>query len=556
MADINTDPNSIGLFLAAVRKHESGGNYTAYNAGGGASGGYQYIQSTWTSEANAAGYGQYAGKPASSAPPSVQDAVAQYNASNLFKEYGRWDYAAEAWYYPAWAGVAQYQNSVPYPSAGNTETIGAYGAEILKSMGGIPAGGGVNVTPVDWADLAKLQAAGLTPADVYALGGQQAGGGTNMANMTQADWQALYAAGQVPGGAQYLTAAYEAQKNQQATGIAPSVATAGNARAIINAALAELGPEFSGADMQSWAYGELTKLTAQGMDTSTMGQQVALDVQQTPEFAKAYPGIIALRNAGLPPMSVADYQSYTTSVMQAAADAGLPKGFMSKTEIGQLVANQISPAEVTQRIKNGYEAAAFASPQVITELGTYFPQIFPGGLPVGASNAGGLAGSTGPTTTGGVRYTAGGGNAMTIGTGTQGALAAYYLDPGRAYDVLINQLTQAQIGAEGVETGFGQISAGQAARLQQAGITEAEARTDFGKINKLQPLETPLPGVPGGTMSQQDLINYGFFGANPQELENVQAVRKAPFSGGGGYAQTARGTVGAGYASTQGIQGT
>jgi hypothetical protein len=229
---------------------------------------------------------------------------------------------------------------------------------------------------------------------------------------------------------------------------------------------------------------------------------------------------------------------------------------MTKTEIGNLVANQISASEVTQRIKGGYEAAAFANPQTIQELATYFPQIFPAGLPTGPSNAGGLSGGTGPTTSGQVTYVDASGKTQTLSGGAAGALAAYYLDPGRAMDVLTNQLTQAQIGSEGVMTGFGQISAAQAANLQQAGITEAQARTDFGKVNKLTPFETALPGVPGGTMTQQQLIDYGFFGADQQALENVTATRKAPFSGGGGYAQTARGTVGAGYASTQGVQGT
>ena len=129
-------PQGVAQFLAATRQHESGGDYTAYNAGGGASGAYQYIQSTWSSEARAAGYGQYANAPAGNAPPAVQDAVAAYNASQLYSQYGSWKDVAEAWYYPAWAGNPSMQNSVPYPSAGNTETIGAYGDQIVSMMGG------------------------------------------------------------------------------------------------------------------------------------------------------------------------------------------------------------------------------------------------------------------------------------------------------------------------------------------------------------------------------------------------------------------------------------
>jgi cell wall-associated NlpC family hydrolase len=118
-------------FLAAIRQHESGGDYTAENAAGGASGAYQFINSTWASEANAAGYGQYAGVPAGMAPAGVQDAVAKYMATNLYKEYGNWADAAEAWYDPADVG----KNVVPDPGAGNKESVTSYGAQILQLMG-------------------------------------------------------------------------------------------------------------------------------------------------------------------------------------------------------------------------------------------------------------------------------------------------------------------------------------------------------------------------------------------------------------------------------------
>lgn len=122
-------------FLAAERQNESGGNYTAYNAAGGASGAYQFIQPTWTSWADQAGYGQYANAPASQAPPAVQDAVAGAMASSYYQQFGgNWQDVAESWYYPAWAGNPQYQNSVPYPSAGNTLTIGQYGQNVVNAM--------------------------------------------------------------------------------------------------------------------------------------------------------------------------------------------------------------------------------------------------------------------------------------------------------------------------------------------------------------------------------------------------------------------------------------
>lgn len=139
----------LAAFLAAERSVESGNNYTAYNPGGGASGAYQYIQSTWSNEAIAAGYSEYANAPAASAPPSVQDAVAAYNATQNYKKYQNWADVAESWYYPTWAGNPAYQNSVPDPSAGNTLSVGQYGSMVTSKMNSILKGQGVQLVPTD-----------------------------------------------------------------------------------------------------------------------------------------------------------------------------------------------------------------------------------------------------------------------------------------------------------------------------------------------------------------------------------------------------------------------
>lgn len=66
-------------WLACIRARESGGNYTIYNTtGSGASGAYQFMPGTWAWMSRQAGYGAWAGSPAASAPPHVQDAVAYW----------------------------------------------------------------------------------------------------------------------------------------------------------------------------------------------------------------------------------------------------------------------------------------------------------------------------------------------------------------------------------------------------------------------------------------------------------------------------------------------
>lgn len=66
-------------FRECTIDHESrnAGVYGA-NTGNGYFGAFQFLQSTWDAVAVNAGYGEWAGRPASEAPPEVQDAVARF----------------------------------------------------------------------------------------------------------------------------------------------------------------------------------------------------------------------------------------------------------------------------------------------------------------------------------------------------------------------------------------------------------------------------------------------------------------------------------------------
>jgi cell wall-associated NlpC family hydrolase len=145
--ELATDVNNVPVFLAGERQVESGGNYQA-SSPGGASGAYQYINATWSSEARSAGYSQYADGPAAAAPPEVQDAVAASNAERLFATFHNWWWAAQAWYDPLWAGDPAEQLSVPYPSAGNTLTMAGYAQKVYAAMAASTGTGTASVSTV------------------------------------------------------------------------------------------------------------------------------------------------------------------------------------------------------------------------------------------------------------------------------------------------------------------------------------------------------------------------------------------------------------------------
>jgi hypothetical protein len=379
-------------------------------------------------------------------------------------------------------------------------------------------------------------------------GGSVTSGGAvaTSSTMTAADWQALASVQNVPGAANYLTGmANQAAVAAQSTG-AVAASPTGTLADIVTSVLQPWGLDTP--TIQSWVTAQITDLAAQNMSSAQIGEQIGIELQQPvgsssdplttaaqQAFANLYPGMAIRAKNGLPPITVAQYQALQDSYYQSASAVGITPAMLNGIAtaggatgdaVAQLIGNDVSPSEVTARLTNGYNAAVNANPETMKLLQEYYPTVFPQG-------SGGQAPGT-------------------------GALLAYYLDPANTVTTLQNQVTAAQIGTEGVNSQFGGIPVAQAQKLQQAGVTQSTARSTFNSLAKLTPFETTLPGTqsPNAMLTQDQLIDYGFFGANQQLLENVESNRKAPFSGGGGYAATSKGIVGAGGASTEGILGT
>lgn len=132
-----------GRFLAAVRRHESGGNYHILTGAAKkdpsqtASGAYQIINSTW------AGYGGY--KRAMDAPPEVQDRKAMEMLNSYRAKLGDnprlW---AVAWYGGIGTALKIKNGQLPWsyhPGGSNPGglTMGVYADRIVKMMNNVGA---------------------------------------------------------------------------------------------------------------------------------------------------------------------------------------------------------------------------------------------------------------------------------------------------------------------------------------------------------------------------------------------------------------------------------
>ena len=80
-------PANAAPSLDAIKQCESGGNYQAVNASSGASGAYQFLDTTWQGLSAAKGYSK-----AKYAPASVQDAA----ALELYNQAGTSPWAASS----------------------------------------------------------------------------------------------------------------------------------------------------------------------------------------------------------------------------------------------------------------------------------------------------------------------------------------------------------------------------------------------------------------------------------------------------------------------------
>jgi cell wall-associated NlpC family hydrolase len=169
---------------AAIKQHESGGDYKAYNAGGGAAGAYQFIQSTWSNAARAAGYGQYAGMRASQAPPAVQDAVAQTYVQNIINSNPGVDpikAVADTWYIGHVASARE-ANVVPRPDAGNTITPAQYESQLAKLVGVAAPGTSGAAGGAGQSFIATAESQIGVP---YSSGGETAGTGFDCSGLVQ-----------------------------------------------------------------------------------------------------------------------------------------------------------------------------------------------------------------------------------------------------------------------------------------------------------------------------------------------------------------------------------
>lgn len=253
-------------------------------------------------------------------------------------------------------------------------------------------------------------------------------------------------------------------------------------------------------NLASVLYSYLTR----GIITTDMTDDQKLSVlKDTPEYKQRFRANELRKQRGLmerPPSEIVALERQYQSVLNSNA---MPRGFYDSPEdFVNLIAGDVSPAELQSRIDEGYNAVTQANPEAVRQMKELY----------GVDEAN---------------------------------LAAYFLDPTRTEAVIKRQARAAQISAQGRLQAGMQLSQQQAEQLAAEQVTAGEAQRGFGQISAEQELFTPIAGEQGA-ISQQEQIGaqFGTDAAAAQRVATRRRRRRAEFEAGGAFATSQTGMSG------------
>ena len=308
------------------------------------------------------------------------------------------------------------------------------------------------------------------------------------------------------------TKKYLIAPTQQSNGT-PGLAAVGNPSVVTQAS------SYDGLvnQLENWGFTnkQIQSLGPRAWQTVNSGVDTrkGLDVwlRQQPEYAQQFPGNIQRMKSGLPPLNESLYTSYVQQMQEMARASGLPQGFLSTAEIGQLIANEVKPTEMSQRLTNAYTAVQQADPNVLKALQDNY------GL-------------------------------------QPGHLAAWALDPHKATPLLQEQVQQAKFMAESQKAGLDRLTKQQAQGLSQfanqQGQSENSVAQGIDQAGSMKGLTGTAPGQERQGLTQDQLLQ-GAVGTSTAAKQNLAAAVQAqssPLQGGGGDVMNQKGIVGAGMA--------
>lgn len=245
------------------------------------------------------------------------------------------------------------------------------------------------------------------------------------------------------------------------------------------------------------------KLARQGLSA----EEFAIGLRNTKAYQQRFAANAKRQAAGLASLTPAEYLALEDAYQGTMRRYGLPKSFYEKTGVGNqpeldnLIASDVSPAELEDRVQLAVERVNNASPEVLRSLEDFYPGI------------------------------------------SKANIVAYVLDPQRALPLIQRQIRAAEIGGEAMRAGL-RTGVQRAEELERMGVTQAQAREGFQTVAEVAPRGSQLAEFYGEGPYTQEVAEAEVFGtAGATEArrrrERLVGRERAEFAGSAGTFQGA-----------------
>ena len=274
-----------------------------------------------------------------------------------------------------------------------------------------------------------------------------------------------------------------------------------DARAVLKALLAPY--KLDALSESTWAM-----VGEQQIDGNTPIDVIGELLKDTDVYKTRFAGNIARAAAGKETYSISRYLDLEDRYKDAMQGSGLPATFYdSPDDYAKFIGGDVSVAEVQRRVDEGFKAVNDANPEVVKQLKSLY-------------NVG------------------------------DGGIAAYFLDPTKATDMLVKQAAAAGRSAQAQLQAGMQLTQTQAEGLVADNISTADAKQGFTEIGQSQGLYSNLIGETGAITQEEQIA--GTFGTNQaaaQRIAQRRRQRQAEFTTGGTFTTTQGGVSGLGSAN-------
>jgi len=227
--------------------------------------------------------------------------------------------------------------------------------------------------------------------------------------------------------------------------------------------------------------------------------EFTIKLRESDAYKKRFAANAARIQKGLAAISEAEYLGLEDQYQSIMRNYGLPESYYARGEMGtqegfnKFIANDVSAAELEDRIMTAQNRVMNANPEVLASLKAFYPDI------------------------------------------NNGDILAYTLDPTKGLDSIKRKVTAAEIGGAATQAGL-QTGVTRAEQLGAAGITKAQAQQGFGTIAGGLQRGSQLASIYGEnpytqTTAEQEVFGLAGKTEAAKERKKLTSLEKATFGG-------------------------